>query len=66
MDFCNYDENYAADKDKQEVDSDGKYGPFFGVITDEKEFENGRDNNLPIGGEGNVEVKYQDGVFFTF
>ena len=59
--FCNYDENYDIDKDKWEVDSDGEVGPFSSTITDEKEFENDRDNPVLMGGGGHVGVEDQAG-----
>ena len=59
IDLYNYDENYVADQDKWEVDSDGEVGPFFGAIADEKEFDDDRENPVSKGGEGATEVKYQ-------
>ena len=46
-----------------EVDSDGDAGPFFGAISYENELDDDRDNSVPMGGEGNVEVEYQSGNF---
>ena len=63
IDLCNYDENDKEDKDKWEVDYDGKIGPFFNAITNEKDFDNVRENPVPMGGEGHAEVKYQAGEF---
>ena len=63
IDLCNYDENDKEDKDKCEVDYDGKIGPFFNAITNEKDFDNVRENPVPMGGEGHAEVKYQAGEF---
>ena len=59
--FCNYNKNDEDNKDKWEVDNDGDVGPFFYIISDEKDFEYDRYNPVSMGGEVNVEVEYQDG-----
>ena len=63
IDFCNYDKKIVADEDKWEVDSDGEVGPFFDAIADEKEFDDGRESPVSMGGEGATEVKDQAGKF---
>ena len=51
------------DQDKWEVDSDVGVGPLFGGISDEKYFDDDRDNPVFMGWEGTTEVKYQVGKF---
>ena len=50
IDFCNCDENYNEDKYKWEVDYVGKFGTFFDDIADEKDFDDGRENPVSMGG----------------
>ena len=57
--FCNHDDNDAAGKYRWEVYSNGDVGTFFNAIADEKEFGDGRDNPVSMGGEGNVEDEDQ-------
>ena len=63
IDFCNYNENYAADKYKWEVDYDGEVSPFFDAIADEKEFNDVRENPVSMGGKGDLEAEDQAGKF---
>ena len=52
-----------ADQNKWEVDSDGEVGSILDAISDEREYDDDRDN--PVSTEGKVynEVKYQSGKF---
>ena len=61
--FCNYDENDAGDKYKQEVNYDGKVGHFSDAIANENDFSNDIDNPFSMGGQGHVEVEDQSRNF---
>ena len=61
--LCTYDVNDVSDQDKWEVDSGGGVGKILGVIADEKEFDNDRDNTVSMVEEVHAEVEDQDGRF---
>ena len=52
-----------ADQDKWEVDSNGEVGPILDAISDEREYDEDRDNPVSTEGKGYNEVKYQSGRF---
>ena len=63
IDLCNYDENDEEDKDKWEVYYDGGVVPLLDAITNEKGFDDDRENPVYMVGEGHVEVEVQSEKF---
>ena len=58
---CN--ENYTAYQDRWEVDSDGRVGPLFYSIVDDKDFDNEIENISSMGKEVTTEVEDKAGKF---
>ena len=63
IDLWNYNENDGSDKEKWEVYSEGVVGSFFNAISDDKYFEDDRDNPVYMGGERHAGVEDQAGKF---
>ena len=61
--YAAYDENDEEDKDKWEVYYDGGVVPLLDAITNEKGFDDDRENPVYMVGEGHVEVEVQSEKF---